>query len=180
MLSRSTSPRTEPPTNRHRPVADADQTDVLALNQAEVAMLAPMDEPRFHELRSLADRFDVVEVDGGFAGFVLTFAPGSSYDSENYRWFAQRHRDRFCYLDRFALVASQRRRGIGARVYDEVEAAAATYGRITLEVNLVPRNDASLAFHAGRGYVEVGRLGDDAHLVSLMEKTLAPAGSDGL
>jgi predicted GNAT superfamily acetyltransferase len=41
-----------------------------------------------------------------------------------------------------------------------------------LEVNLVPRNDVSLAFHDRRGYVEVGRLGDHAHLVSLMEKHL--------
>jgi uncharacterized protein len=47
-------------------------------------------------------------------------------------------------------------------------------------VNLVPRNDASLAFHARRGYEEVGRLGDDAHLVSLMEKPLALARPGGL
>ena len=47
-----------------------------------------------------------------------------------------------------------------------------SYGLLALEVNLVPRNDASLAFHAGRGYVEVGRLGDEKHLVSMMEKTL--------
>lgn len=176
MLSRMTSHCSDPPSIRLRPVSDADRADVLALNEAEVAMLAPMDEPRFHELRGLADRFDVVEVDDAFGGFVLTFTPGSSYDSENYRWFARRHGDRFCYLDRFVLLASQRRRGIGARVYDEVEAAATAYGRITLEVNLIPRNDASLAFHARRGYQEVGRLGNDhghdAHLVSLMEKSL--------
>jgi uncharacterized protein len=46
------------------------------------------------------------------------------------------------------------------------------YGRMTLEVNLVPRNEASLAFHERRGYAEVGRLGDQEHLVSLMEKPL--------
>ena len=36
----------------------------------------------------------------------------------------------------------------------------------------VPRNDVSLRFHARRGYREVGRLGDEQHLVSLMEKVL--------
>ena len=36
----------------------------------------------------------------------------------------------------------------------------------------MPRNDVSLAFHDRRGYQEVGRMGDAAHLVSLMEKTL--------
>ena len=155
-----------------RPITDYDAADVLALNEAEVEMLAPMDERRFSELRELAHRFDVVEVDGAFGGFVITFAPGSAYDSENYRWFGDRHRDRFYYLDRFVLLDAQRRRGIGGRVYDEVEREAAGFGPMTLEVNLVPRNDASLAFHAARGYVEVGRLGDPAHRVSLLEKRI--------
>jgi predicted GNAT superfamily acetyltransferase len=53
-----------------------------------------------------------------------------------------------------------------------MERTAAGHGRMCLEVNLIPRNDASLAFHASRGYIELGRLGDDEHLVSLMEKPL--------
>ena len=164
-----------PPSIRLRPVTDDDRDDVLRLNEAEVEMLAPMDGPRLDELRGLAHRFDVVEVDGGFGGFVVTFAPGAAYDSENYRWFGDRHGERFYYLDRFVLDEPQRRRGIGSLVYDDVEATASAYDRMALEVNLVPRNDASLAFHRRRGYAEVGRLGDDAHLVSLLEKPLAPS-----
>ncbi len=159
---------------RLRPVAGPDLERVLSLNEAEVEMLAPMDEARFHRLRELADRFDVVEADGEFAGFVITFGPGSAYDSENYRWFQARHGERFYYLDRFVLTAAHRRRGLGRRVYDDLEAVAATYGRMALEVNLVPRNDVSLAFHAARGYAEVGRLGGADHLVSLMEKMMVP------
>jgi predicted GNAT superfamily acetyltransferase len=163
--------RSRTPSLRLRPVTDEDLRDVLSLNEAEVEMLAPMDEGRFHELRGLADRFDVVEVDGGFGGFLITFTPGAGYDSENYRWFGDRHPDAdFYYLDRFVLHASKRRLGIGGRAYDEIESVAAAYGGMSLEVNLVPRNDASLAFHERRGYVEVGRLGDSEHLVSLMEK----------
>jgi predicted GNAT superfamily acetyltransferase len=154
-----------------RPVSDHDLADVLALNHRNVALLAPMDEDRFHVLRGWADRFDVVESDGGFAGFVVTFGPGSPYDSENYRWFAERHEHGFYYLDRIVLHEDFRRQGLGGFVYDVLERHAARHGRLSLEVNLVPRNDASLAFHAARGYVEVGRLGDEAHLVSLMEKT---------
>jgi predicted GNAT superfamily acetyltransferase len=169
---RSENPSTAPEV-RLRPVGADDLDAVLALNETEVEMLAPMDEARFHELRGLADRFDVVEVAGGFGGFVITFAPGTAYDSENYRWFGDRHAHRdFYYLDRFVLAQSQRRLGIGRRVYDEIESLASAYGRMTLEVNLVPRNDPSLAFHAARGYVEVGRLGDPQHLVSMMEKAL--------
>jgi uncharacterized protein len=154
-----------------RPLRDTDVADVLALNEANVTNLAPLDEARLHELRKVADRFDVLDVDGDFGGFVVTFAPGAAYDSENYRWFTGRHR-RFYYLDRIVLHESFRRRRLGTFVYDEIEQVAAPYGLLALEVNLVPRNDASLAFHAGRGYVEVGRLGDEQHLVSMMEKGL--------
>lgn len=154
-----------------RPLRDTDVADVLTLNERNVATLAPMDEARLHELRDLADRFDVLDVDGAFAGFVITFAPGTAYDSENYRWFGARHH-RFYYLDRIVLHEDFRRRGLGGFVYDEMERVAAPYRRLSLEVNLVPRNDASLAFHEARGYVEVGRLGDEEHLVALMEKSL--------
>jgi predicted GNAT superfamily acetyltransferase len=61
---------------------------------------------------------------------------------------------------------------VAGRVYDLVESVASAYGLLALEVNLVPRNDASLAFHLARGFVEVGRLGDDSHLVSLQTKQL--------
>jgi predicted GNAT superfamily acetyltransferase len=154
-----------------RPLRETDIADVLALNQANVTELSPLDEPGLQDLRKLADRFDVLDVEGGFGGFVVTFAPGAPYDSENYRWFSARHR-RFYYLDRVVLHERYRRHGFGTFMYDEIERVAAPYGRLALEVNLVPRNEPSLAFHERRGYVEVGRLGDETHLVSLMEKPL--------
>jgi uncharacterized protein len=156
-----------------RPLRPADHAEVLALNTANVVKLAPMDEARLVELEELADRFDVVEVDGEFGGFVVTFAPGTSYDSENYRWFTERYDAHFYYLDRIVLADAHRRQGLGTFVYDELEQVARPYGRLTLEVNLVPRNDASLAFHDRRGYVEVGQLGSPGHLVALMEKQLS-------
>ncbi|MFP5252983.1 MAG: GNAT family N-acetyltransferase [Actinomycetes bacterium] len=155
-----------------RPLTDADVPEVLGLNERNVEALAPLDEGRLAQLRRWADRFDVLESDDEFAGFVVTFAAGSPYDSENYRWFTERHGERgFYYLDRIVLHEEFRRRGLGGFVYGDLEAVAARHGRMALEVNLVPRNDASLAFHERRGYVEVGRLGDAAHLVALMEKS---------
>jgi hypothetical protein len=156
-----------------RPITDADTPEVLALNERNVEALAPMDEARFAQLRSWSDRFDVLESDGEIAGFVITFAPGTPYDSDNYRSFTERHGGRgFYYLDRIVLHERFRRQGLGGFVYDALETVATRHGRMALEVNVVPRNDASLAFHERRGYVEVGRLGDASHLVALMEKTL--------
>ena len=155
-----------------RPAGPADDEAVLALNLAEEVSLAPMDRDRLAYVRSRADRFDVIEVDGGPAGFVVTMAPGSDYDSPNYRWFGDRYGLDFYYLDRIALAPTVRRRGVAGLVYDEVEAVAADRRRMALEVNLVPPNPASLAFHLRRGYAEVGRLGDEDHLVVLLTKEL--------
>ena len=55
-----------------RQLRDTDIADVLMLNERNVVKLAPMDEARLHELRGIADRFDVLDVDGAFAGFVIT------------------------------------------------------------------------------------------------------------
>jgi len=154
-----------------RPITPSDVDDVLALNERNVVKLAPLDAARLAEIQDWADRVDVLDVDGAFAGFVVTFGPGTPYDSDNYRWFTDRFDD-FYYLDRIVLHEDFRRRGLGGFVYDDVEETARKHGRLALEVNLVPRNDASLAFHEGRGYVEVGRIGDDDHLVTLMTKEL--------
>jgi uncharacterized protein len=155
-----------------RPVSDADVDAVLDLNERNVVWLAPLDRARLDRLRGWADRFDVLESDGEVAGFVITFAAGTPYDSENYRWFTERYGESFYYLDRIVLHEDHRRKGLGGFVYDAVEHLARPHGRLVLEVNLVPRNEVSLAFHAARGFVEVGRLGDDEHRVALMEKTL--------
>jgi predicted GNAT superfamily acetyltransferase len=154
-----------------RPLTPSDVDDILALNERNVVKLAPLDAARLGEIRDWADRVDVLDVDGSFAGFVVTFGPGTAYDSENYRWFTERFDD-FYYLDRIVLHEDFRRQGLGGFVYDDVEETARKHGRLALEVNLVPRNDASLAFHQRRGYVEVGRLGDDDHLVTLLTKEL--------
>ncbi len=162
----------EPLEVRLRPVEEADLHAVSALNEAHVPKVACTDVERITYLRRLADRFDVIEVDARTAGLVVTFTAGSPYDSANYRWFSQRYGEGFYYLDRVVVDASVRRRGVAGRVYDELEAVAAAYGRMALEVNLEPRNDGSLAFHAQRGYAEVGRLGEPGHLVSLLVKEL--------
>ena len=81
--------------------------------------------------------------------------------------------DGFTYLDRVVVGAEFRRRGLARAVYDQLEAqAAAETGRLTLEVNLDPPNEPSLAFHRGRGYVEVGRGGEPGHVLTLMAKEL--------
>ena len=156
-----------------RAFEERDAADVLALNEAEVHNFAPMDEARLRRLRSLAELFVVAELDGAFAGFAITMAPGTDYDSVNYRWFTERYGDAFAYLDRVVLTAATRRRGVGTAIYDLAEETARPRGRLALEVRTDPPNDVSLAFHGSRGFEPVGVLGEPGHLDTLMVKELA-------
>jgi uncharacterized protein len=156
-----------------RPLEDRDVPAVLALNQLEVEKLAPMDEARLREIHALADRFDVVELDGEFVGFVITVRPGVDYDSVNYRWYAERYGDDYYYLDRVVMTAASRGRGLGTQAYDALEERAAAYGRLALEVNIDPPNMVSLAFHTSRGYETVGEFTDEVgHHRAMMVKEL--------
>ncbi len=149
-------------------MTDADSAAVLDLNAESVAALSPLDGNRLAALRRVAVRADVVEVDGEVAAFVLLFAPDAPYDSANFGWFQQRYGEEFVYLDRIAVGAPYRRRGIGALVYDAAEELAAPYRRLACEVDAEPPNAASLAFHDARGFVEVGRLGRPGGKVAAM------------
>ena len=154
-----------------RPITDADAEEVLRLNEDHVDLLSPLDAARLAQLRGWAARADLIVCDGQTAGFVLVFGHGTGYDSDNYRWFHDRF-EQFDYLDRIVIADRFRRRGLASAVYDEVEAAATPTGRLTLEVNVDPPNQPSLAFHEGRGYRELGRRGASGHLVGLMAKNL--------
>lgn len=155
-----------------RGLARADWPTVLALNEASVRELAPLDEARLEYILELALIGLVVEQDGEVAAFAIAVPPGTSYDSANYRWFAERY-ERFLYLDRIVVGAAHRRRGLGALLYDAMERAAQPFGRMVCDVNVQPRNDASLGFHAARGYEDVGRLAHgDVKTVALMCKEL--------
>jgi uncharacterized protein len=158
-------------TTRLRPMTADDHAAVVALNDRHVHLTAPMDEARLVELASAAEHADVIEVDGQFAGFVITFAVGASYDGVHFAWFAERYDD-YCYLDRIVIHEDFQRRGLGTWVYDELEGSC---GRpvFALEVNLDPPNEPSLAFHRARGFNEVGQSDASGHLVSLMVKQLS-------
>lgn len=156
-----------------RPYQPADAAAVLALNQAALDAVTPLDADRLDQLVALAAQVSVI-VDGDVvAGFAMVFAPGSSYDSANYAWFAARYDD-FRYLDRVVVAPTHRRRGVGTTLYDHLEASATRSGRMALEVYVEPPNVASLAFHHARGYAEQGRLPQPGGKVcSMLVKQLA-------
>lgn len=148
----------------------------LALNNANVPELNELDAPEIERLVSISQVALTAEIDGAFAGFCIVFAPGAEYASLNYQWFSRAYHD-FVYLDRIAVHPSFRRYGIGRAFYRElVERFTGRFPLLTCEVNVRPRNDASLHFHHSIGFREVAQQDTDGgnKTVSLLALPLVP------
>lgn len=141
-----------------REIAEPDLEGVWHLNEAMVPMVGQLGREAMDDLCSLADCALAVEVGGTLAGFCLVFAPGSSYSSTNYRFFAK-HAPEAYYLDRVAFGTAFQRQGLGSKLYAHVEALLLAQGvkQLALEVNLEPPNPESLSFHRRHGFVEVAQ-----------------------
>lgn len=157
-------------------IRDLEPRDLSAatrINNDNVPAVGEADETKMAHLLAESS-IALAAIDSGgetLLGFCIVMEPGADYASVNYRWFSERYDD-FIYLDRVAVDESARGVGIGAALYREVEART-DRGLFTLEVNLRPRNDGSLRFHAREGFAEVGQLETDyGVLVSLLAKEL--------
>lgn len=133
----------------------------LALNNDSVPALNELDAVEIERLLGMAAVALTAEVDGALAGFCITFPPGVDYASLNYGWFSRNYDD-FVYLDRIAVDPTYRRLGIGKAFYDHVvDRFTGVYPHLLCEVNLRPRNEASLLFHHAIGFREVGQQDTD-------------------
>jgi len=154
-----------------RDITPADLGAIHAINEAGAPGVHPEPPEQLATITRESCIALAVEVDGAVAAFCQVLPPGANYQSVNYAWFSRQYDD-FIYLDRVAVAAEHRGRGIGGRLYEEVERRTSA-SWFTLEVNLRPRNDGSLRFHARRGFVEVGQQETEyGALVSLMAKRL--------
>lgn len=138
-----------------RDVAPADLVALQAINEAAVPEVNSVSVATLERFTREAVHFRVATLAGGLAGFLVAFAEGAPYESPNYRWFATRY-PVFVYIDRVAVAADYRRRGVGGALYADVAAFAASRAPLlACEVNLRPRNRISLQFHAHRGFRQV-------------------------
>ena len=156
------------------PATGADLSAVLAINQACVPHVSSIPLEELRDLARQACHFTVVRADGKVVGFMLALGPGQHYESLNYRWFSE-HYGNFVYVDRIAFASGFRGAGLGRKLYDHLEREYK--GRvpvITCEVNLLPPNPDSLAFHKRLGFEEVGQQDTEGgrKRVSLLAKQL--------
>ena len=141
-----------------RPIEPSDLDRVLEINEANVPEVGSVDAARMALLLSESPIALGVVLDDDLVGFCLVMPSTASYDSVNFRWFTERFDD-FMYLDRVAFHADARGRGLGTSLYAEVDRLMCDMGAsaLALEVNVDPPNEPSLAFHAKRGFAEVGQ-----------------------
>lgn len=141
-----------------RDATPADFPAILALNEAFVAVLSPLDGAQLARLHAQAALHRVIERDGRIEAFLLVLREGADYASPNYRWFAQRYA-RFLYVDRIVVAADTHARGAGTQLYRDACALALrdAVPLITCEFDIDPPNPASERFHARLGFREVGR-----------------------
>jgi predicted GNAT superfamily acetyltransferase len=159
----------------------SDHAAVLALNNSATPHVNALENTEFAWIVSHADYFRVAEDHSGILGFVIALKPGLEYWSLNYRWFMDRGGE-FLYLDRVVVAAAARGAGVGRALYGDIDRfASGRWPRITLEVNLLPPNPGSLAFHERLGFVRVGIREEEngTKAVALMERiTSMPSLSD--
>lgn len=130
-------------------------TPLLALNNAHSTELSPLTLAELDRLIRIS--FAATAIGGGDA-FLIAFDQSADYASPNFLWLRNRY-DRFVYVDRVVTSPLARGKGYAKALYADLfqRAKAAGHSRIVCEVNLVPPNPASDAFHAALGFAEVGR-----------------------
>ena len=138
-----------------RAIVPTDFETLLKLNNEHAIQTSLLDHSRLERMVSIAFFSRTIE---SKQALLLAFDQSSDYDSINFRWFRERY-PRFIYIDRIIVAASERGNGIARSMYADLFVEARVRGQdvITAEVNHLPPNPGSDAFHAALGFAEVGR-----------------------
>jgi tRNA (guanine-N7-)-methyltransferase len=134
---------------------DAADPRILALNNAHAVETSLLDAPALARLAAAA--YAALATPDAMA-FVIAMDQEADYDSPNFLWFRERHR-RFVYIDRIVVAEAARGQGSAEALYADVIDQARAHGHewLVCEVNAVPPNPGSDAFHASLGFAEAGR-----------------------
>lgn len=127
---------------------------LLALNNRSATQTSWLEPAPF--ARMVANAFAALHVPEAWA-LLITFDQSAAYDSPNFLWFRDRL-ERFVYVDRIVVDEKARGLGLARQLYVQLFDLAREAGHrvVACEVNSVPPNPGSDAFHAAMGFVEAG------------------------
>ena len=154
-----------------KPFSDSDLDQIWSINQEnipEVGNVANLE--RLNQLIDWSSHVLVVR-EQEIAGFIILMRENQDYDSLNYDFFNSQNYP-FLYVDRIAIKEGHRRQGLGKMIYEKTIDIANDLNLPTCcEVNTIPRNGPSLAFHDNFGFKEVGTKDYDDHSVVYLKKS---------
>ena len=154
-----------------KPFSDSDLDQIWSINQEnipEVGSVANLE--RLNQLIDWSSHLLVIR-EQEIAGFIILMRENQDYDSLNYDFFNSQN-DPFLYVDRIAIKEGHRRQGLGKMIYEKTIDIANDLNLPTCcEVNTIPRNGPSLAFHDNFGFKEVGTKDYDDHSVVYLKKS---------
>jgi uncharacterized protein len=130
--------------------------NILALSALHEAETSALTNDSLSAMLSKA--FHYATARAGVDGYLISFDQDADYHGVNFLWFKSRY-CRFVYIDRVVVAAEARGKGIARSFYQELIrlARAAGHQYIMCEINIIPSNDGSMAFHRAMGFTEVGR-----------------------
>ena len=154
-----------------KPFNDSDLEQIWSINQEnipEVGNVANLE--RLNQLIDWSSHVLIVR-EQEIAGFIILMRENQNYDSLNYDFFNSQNYP-FLYVDRIAIKEGHRRQGLGKMIYEKTIDIANDLNLPTCcEVNTIPRNGPSLAFHDNFGFKEVGAKDYDDHSVVYLKKS---------
>ena len=153
-----------------KPISSSDRTSIWAINQANIPEVGSIDKiKRLDNLIDWSSHIFVVRAQE-IAGFIILMRENQNYDSLNYEFFNSQGFP-FLYVDRIAIKEGHRRKGLGNMIYSRtIEIAKKLNLPTCCEVNTLPKNEPSLAFHDSFGFEEVGTKDYGDHSVVYLKK----------
>jgi uncharacterized protein len=139
-------------------LGDYDLAAVCELNNSFAQETSYLTEPEMSQLLRIAFYARGFAEQGSQLGALLiALDERAEYANANFAFFHGR-RKRFVYIDRVITAERALRQGVARRLYEDLflRAMAAQQTVVGCEVNLLPPNPASDAFHARMSFVEVG------------------------
>ena len=155
----------------HHPYNPTDLEEIFAINQANIPEVGNIDHiDRLKRLIDWSCHLIVVR-DKEIAGFIILMRENQSYESLNYEFFNSQGYP-FLYVDRIAIKEEHRRKGLGHMIYlKTIEIAKELNLPTCCEVNTLPKNEPSLAFHDSFGFEDVGTKDYEDHSVVYLRKS---------
>jgi predicted GNAT superfamily acetyltransferase len=128
--------------------------ELLALNNTHAEELSYKSPDDFKRLMEAASH---VRAEPHGLALIVAFDESCTYDNPNFAWLKARF-ERCYYIDRVVVAGAARGRGLARAIYAELEGRARGEGRerLVCEINSVPPNPKSDAFHEALGFRPIG------------------------